>query len=124
MNGGFVHDHIIIGALELRLRMLGAGTRRQAPVICNGKRGFIDLLATFPSHTLAIEVELSTARVFSDLCKAAAAGVHALWIVVPDRRSALAVRRGLGRLRVRAERDGVCVFTLGQALQRLANSFP
>lgn len=124
MKGGLVHDHTIIDALDRRIRTLGAATRRQALVRFNGRKGFIDLLASMDGRKLAIEVELSPARVAGDLYKAVAAGAHALWIVVPDSRAAIAVRRRLGKLGVRADRNGVCVLTLGQALQRLASSFP
>ena len=124
MTGGAIHDGLIIATLERELKRLGATTRRQAFVSFKDGRGFIDLVAEGLTRKLAIEVELSPARVEADLHKAMAVEADALWIVAPNHRTALVLRRRLRSLHVRVDRGGLFVLTLGQALKRLANYFP
>ena len=122
--GGFVHEQVILDPLAEALRRAGARVRRPAKAGWGRDAGHTDLFATIGSHRIAIEAECTAKRITGDLGKAMALNATELWIVVPTGKVAAAVRRKLQRLHVRAERSRVFVLTKGQALQRIANSFP
>jgi hypothetical protein len=124
MLGGHIHERVILESLDRALRERGAETSRQVPVRYGGKIGFVDLVARLRSEQLAIEAEMTARRAAHDLYKAAALEATRAWIVVPNHRVARSVRRKLQELGMPDQTPWICVLTLGQALQRVANCFP
>ena len=59
MNGGFVHEDVLLGPVEKALRQHGADVKRQAPTSASRRRGYGDLLAGFGEIRLLIEAEMS-----------------------------------------------------------------
>ena len=120
MDGGTTHKSMVSSSKKA-FRDTGIEVSLQVRIRRGNWSGYIDLLAHTSPKPLVVEVEMSPRRVANDLLKAKALGAH-LWIVVPNQRVATGVRRQLRRLRVREE-TGICVLSLGQALQRIRNCF-
>lgn len=120
MNGGFIHEPVLLGRMECQARSFSARTRRQVRT----PSGYVDLLIEWKQGSLAVEAELTTKRIGNDVAKAAELGVDELWIVVPNCRVADAVRRKLQRVGPGPGGTGNFVFTLGQAVSRLTDCFP
>ena len=117
MIGKFTHEDVILDPLEQAFRELGATTGRQARIHSAGPTRYADLLVVQGEIRGVIEAEMCARRVPNDLRKALDLRATFLWIVVPNRRVAGAVRRRLARLGVREARPWLCVLTVGQALE-------
>lgn len=125
MRGGFVHNKVLLDSIDALLRRAGAQTQREVHVHRDGLRGAIDLVATMSDTKLAIEAELTPARVVRDVEKARAIEADLLVIVAPTRRIADAIVRRLHAAGVDlSSAPAVCVLPLGPALEQLRRSFP
>lgn len=124
MNGGLIHEDILLERVEKEIRRHGAEVKRQAPTRAGRRRGYGDLLAGFGPKRLLIEAEMSPKRIANDLQKAADLGATWLWILVPNRNVAAAVRRQMKRLGVREAEPWLWVPTLGQALEGVRKYVP
>lgn len=123
MDGGDIHERVLLGCVETAFRERGASTRRQAPCGSGTQRGFIDLAVEVENKRLAIEAELSGRRIANDVRKAIAWGADQLWIVVPNQRVLRAARRAWKRQRIEGETIAIFFLTLGQALQQVSTDF-
>lgn len=121
MKGGYLHE-FILETLETSFREHGFRVSRQVPSRPGRKTGYIDQVVSWDSTLLAVEVELSSRRVANDLVKAMDLGAF-LWIVVPNHKVALSVRRRLNVLRVQEREPWLCVLTLNRALKRVPHCF-
>jgi len=125
MRGGFVHDHVILNTLEAEFRALGVNVSvsRQVPSRSGRTTGYIDLVVRLGAHVLAIEAEMSPARVANDLRKADEIGATSLWIVTANHNVARGGRRQLERLGVQEEDPKILCVTLGEARERVRQFF-
>ena len=124
MNGGLVHENILLAPVERALRQCGVAVERQVPTRPCREGGYGDLVAVLGPRRLLIEAEMSSRRIANDLQKALDLGATWLWILVPNCRVASAVRRQMKRMRVREMEPWVCVLTLGQTLERIRKYVP
>ena len=115
MNGSYVHEQII-DELDAAFVRQGIRTARQVLAARNRRKGFIDLVAFARGGSIAIEVERVEARLARDLMKAMDIDAAKLWIVVPNDRIGVRVRRRLATLQVR-ETEFLSVLALGQSLK-------
>ena len=97
--------------------------QRQVATVKGRRTRYADLVVRIGSHRLIVEAEMSKRRIEGDLQKAKEISATWLWIVVPNRTVADAVRRRLIELNVRENEPWLCVLTLGQAVERIANCF-
>ena len=105
---------------KTRLARFFEQVESEYPIRRHGVVDFLDLWASGPSGTLAVEIETTPRHALDNARKAAAVEVP-LWIVVPTR--ALR-RRLLQRLEPLALRPGgqpICVLLLGELQQALTN---
>ncbi len=123
MDGGYVHDEVLLGTLEFAFQRPGIRTQRQVFVRVGRRRAFIDMVVEFEGFRLAIEAELSSRRVVSDGHKAMQWGADQLWIVVPNQQVLLAAKRAWKRRRNKRQTMAIYFLTLGQALQRVSYFF-
>ena len=123
MNGGYVHDELLIGILDHEFQKLGAQTQRQVLSRIDEGRGFIDLVVRIDGMLLAIEAERSARRIANDWQKAVHLGADRLWIVVPNHHVLAAVRRQGKRLAIDCRKIEIFYFTLGRALQQVTVLF-
>ena len=124
MRGGFIHNTCLVAPLVAFCRSAGASVTEELPVGPGRGAGHVDAVIELGRCRVAVEVECSARRIANDLEKAARLGVQELWIVVPDRRVAKAVRASLRRVHEPAFRGDVFVLSQLQARDRLAISFP
>ena len=124
MNGGLIHEDGLLSPVGTELRRCGAEVKRQVPTRPHREGGYGDLVAVLGTRRLLIEAEMSSRRIANALQKALDLGATWLWILVPNRRVAGAVRRQMKRMRVREMEPWVCVLTLGQALERIRKYVP
>ena len=120
MNGGYVHEDVLLRPLEQAFRHRGISVFRQVPSRPGRGARYVDLLADLGHARLAIEAEMTPRRVASDLQKAAELEAW-LWIVVPNRSVREAVQRSLRKQHVPQREPWICVLTLPQALQRITD---
>ena len=126
MRGGFIHNHVLIARLDAALRAVGATTHFEYPTAPVSPRGFVDIYATLGNLRLVCEAELRASRVGVAVSKARDLRADYLLLVVPNRRTARAVR---AQLACRTVDSGVVttiefVLTLGQAVQWVSTCFP
>lgn len=124
MRGGHLHNEVLIAPLEAAARRLGARTHLEHPVSVGSRTLFLDLAIFIGLHRIAVEAELSPARIRNDLRKAFAFRAHELWIVAPNAQRARVFRRALKVPAASSTGTRVFVFTQGQAAQRIIDSFP
>lgn len=122
MRGGTLHNFVVQEAREVFV-LFGFDTAIECPVdLVDGRRNFVDLLATRGRHTIACEVETTPRYVLTNVAKARALGLR-LWILTPNRGVMDAVtgklRRGGG-----ACLAGIRILMLGQLPQAVSESFP
>lgn len=115
MNGSDLHEKTI-EEIDTLFRRGEISTARQVLVIGNGHRGFIDLVAFPSTGPIAIEIELTPARVDRDRWKAMLLPAAQLWIVVPCNRVKARINRRLKALGV-PENDFLSTFTIPQVLK-------
>lgn len=120
MDGGFLHEKVILDPLESIAWAIGAKPRRQVRT-ASGR--YMDLLIDLSHVRIGIEAELTARRIDNDLTKARDLAVDELWIVVPTVWVVRAVRSTLQSLQDQPVGRRVFVLTLGQARQRLAGCF-
>ena len=94
MNGGFLHERLLLDGIDAEMRALGLATSRGVRV----PSGYIDLVGRLGREVVACEAELTPTRVPNDLIKATELGATHLFIVTPDARVA---RRACRRLPTR-----------------------
>lgn len=126
MRGGFVHNAILVGRLDVAFRAAGATTRLEYPIGPGAPRGYVDLLATLGGVRVACEAELRADRVAFAVRKAVWLDADYLLLVAPDGTTARALRARFNRLLAETEvaPPPEFILTLGQALQWVANCFP
>lgn len=124
MRGGYLHNMVLIESVASVAGAQGARVWREFPVHHGSESGYIDLLIEFGTYRVAVEAELTTKRIARDLAKGTWAAANEIWILVPDARTARAVRRTLNRSPRPPSPIPVFVLTQGQAKQRVRNSFP
>ncbi len=123
MKGGYVHNEVLLKALDAQFRRAGALIKFEASAGSGRQAGNVDMLVDVNGKRIAVEAELSAKRVGNDLRKAEELGVDELWIVVPNHKVSTSAQRRLKDLHISATMPKLCVFTLGQALQQVTNSF-
>jgi len=120
MRGQTLHNFVVNEAREV-FDLFGFETAIEYPIdLDDGRRNFIDLLATRGRHTIACEVETTPRNVLANVAKARALGLR-LWVLTPNRRVMDAVT---GKLRRDGALAGVRILTLGQLRQAVGESFP
>ena len=120
MRGRTLHNFVVNEAREV-FDLFGFETAIECPVgLADGRRDFVDLLATRGRHTIACEIETTTRNVVTNVANAKALRLR-LWVVTPNRRVLDAVT---GKLRREGALAGVRVLMLGQLLQAVGESFP
>ena len=125
MRGGFLHNEVLVKTMERVAFRHGATVEQEAPTGEGRKVGFIDLLITYRGCRIAVEAELTDARVVNDVAKATAVDADLLLIVMPTAREVRSAQAKLRREAVgrRELETTVLVTTLGQAIQRLKSAF-
>jgi hypothetical protein len=123
VDGGYVHDEVLLGPLESALQQSGFQTRRQVFVRVKHRRAFLDLVAESNGLRLAVEAELSSRRVINDYEKALQWGADQLWIVVPNQSVLRAAKRAWNRRKNRRQEVAIFFLTIGQAMQRVSIVF-
>ncbi|RNC81365.1 MAG: hypothetical protein ED559_06120 [Phycisphaera sp.] len=113
----FLHEEVLIGGYERQAGSLGWRCTREYRLL----GGYIDLVAESMGVVLAVEAELTPARIPADIGKAAQLAADRLVILVPNARVRGACERRLGRLTEDGTRlpVGVDVCTLPKAIQQL-----
>jgi len=120
MRGRTLHNFVVNEARGV-FDLFGFETAIEYPVdLDDGRRNFVDLVATRGRHTIACEVETTPRNVSSNVAKARALGLR-LWVLAPNRRVMDAVT---GKLRRDGALAGVRILALGQLLQAVSESFP
>lgn len=123
MKGGYIHERLILDRIERLFKEQGVEVQRQVATVKGQHTRYADLIVRIGSHRLIVEAEMSNRRIEGDLQKAKEVSATWLWIVIPNRMVADSVRRRLRELNVREKEPWLCVLTLGQAVERIANCF-
>jgi len=124
MKGGYVHERLLLDGIEKLFRERGLDVERQVGTTKGKRARYADLMVKIGSQRLIVEAETSSKRIKGDLQKANEVSATWLWIVVPNRKVADSVQKRLRELNVRQKEPWLCVLTLGQAAEQLANCFP
>ena len=126
MKGKYLHSSIIAALLLKALRLRGYHARTEYPVRQGPHQPAVDIYFHAARLAIAIEIELTLARIRNDLAKAKALNAGVFLIVLPDARTARAAKSRVVRLRKAMELEGVTiqVMHLGTALQWIANNCP
>ena len=122
MRGKYMHNVLVADPLERFILKQGGFVSREYPVALEDSYGAIDLWVTFPSISIAIEIECSPKRVLKDIRKAVAAGADELWIVVPRAAQISAIRRKM-TARGYKKQTRFHIYTLGTAKRRVSELF-
>lgn len=113
MRGGGLHRWMV-RQLESAANQAGCWTRVEAFV----GRGFVDLVVGHGDQLIAVEVELTAARIPNDITKAESIGATELWIIAPNSTHIDRYRRKTKRST--GSRTRVLVLSQPQALRALA----
>lgn len=124
MKGGYIHERLLLDTIERLFKGQGAEVERQVATLKGRRTRYADLIVRAGTHRLIVEAETSSRRIKGDLQKANEVSATYLWIVVANRKVADSVRKRLRKLNVRENQPWLCILTLGQATERVANYFP
>ena len=110
----------MIDVLERAFQKRELHTRRQVPSRKGRITGYVDLLVySDDGRLLLVEIEMSPKRALGDVRKREDFGERAiLWIVVPTRKLAQAIKKHLESLEIE-ENEKICVLPFGAAMKRV-----
>ncbi len=121
MNGGYVHDRILLDALVCQFGLAGATVRCQVPSRPGRRTGYCDLTAQLADGRLiVVEIEMVIRRIANDIQKAVDLNADELWIVVPSAKVLRASKRHLLQMQPSTDLP-IFVLTLPQALKRVSH---
>lgn len=121
MRGRFLHNKILIAAVEERFLALGATVSREHSVKVRDRICYVDLFVSYGDSRIACEAELTTDRILNDIAKAIALDADMLLILVPTSTMARKVQERLTMTMPGPSLIAISVLPLGVALERLRN---
>ena len=124
MRGGYLHNTLLIGAVQEDCSRQGIKTATEVKVSDGNRTGYIDLVMEVDGYRIAVEAELTSKRIEKDVWKASVAHVDELWVLVPNKRVEKSLRGTLARLPRSSKDLTIYVLPLGRALRELSNRFP